>query len=88
MLSTYRNSQILPTLLPYSVNQIFLWNIWRSLRMADCQDVLILPGSKNTLSDLQILRERGWEDWIRQYLGKFPAGGNLWWFPDAGRVDY
>ena len=34
-------------------------------------DVLILPGSKNTLSDLQILRERGWEDWIRQYLGSF-----------------
>ena len=34
-------------------------------------DVLILPGSKNTLSDLQILRDRGWEDWIRQYLGSF-----------------
>ena len=34
-------------------------------------DVLILPGSKNTLSDLQILRERGWEDWILQHLGSF-----------------
>ena len=34
-------------------------------------DVLILPGSKNTLSDLQTLRERGWEDWIQQHLGSF-----------------
>jgi len=34
-------------------------------------DVLILPGSKNTLSDLQILRERGWENWIRQHQGNF-----------------
>jgi len=34
-------------------------------------DVLILPGSKNTLSDLQILRDRGWEDWIRQHQGNF-----------------
>ena len=34
-------------------------------------DVLILPGSKNTLSDLKTLRERGWEDWIQQHLGSF-----------------
>ena len=34
-------------------------------------DVLILPGSKGTLSDLQILRERGWESWIRHHLGSF-----------------
>ena len=34
-------------------------------------DVLILPGSKNTLSDLQTFRERGWEDWIQQHLGSF-----------------
>ena len=38
-------------------------------------DVLILPGSKNTLSDLQILRERGWENWIRQHLGSFLLAG-------------
>ncbi|MGB0139253.1 MAG: cobyric acid synthase [bacterium] len=34
-------------------------------------DVLILPGSKNTLSDLQTLRERGWADWIQRHLGGF-----------------
>ena len=34
-------------------------------------DVLILPGSKNTLSDLQTLLERGWADWIQRHLGEF-----------------
>ena len=45
-------------------------------------DVLILPGSKNTLSDLQTLRERGWEDWIQQHLGSFLLVG-IWRVPDA-----
>ncbi len=34
-------------------------------------DILILPGSKNTLADLQALRERGWERWIASRLGQF-----------------
>lgn len=34
-------------------------------------DLVILPGSKNTLRDLKALRERGWETWLRQHLGEF-----------------
>jgi adenosylcobyric acid synthase len=33
-------------------------------------DVLILPGSKSTLSDLQVLQERGWVNWIQQHIGR------------------
>ncbi len=37
MLSTYRNSRILLTLLLYSAKQTFLWNIWSSPRVVECR---------------------------------------------------
>ncbi|MBM4235216.1 MAG: cobyric acid synthase [Firmicutes bacterium] len=37
-------------------------------------DLLILPGSKNTIEDLLFLREAGWEETLRQYAA---AGGLL-----------
>lgn len=36
-------------------------------------DLLILPGSKNTIEDLSYLRDHGWEESLRKYV----AGGGL-----------
>lgn len=37
-------------------------------------DLLILPGTKATVSDLRFLQERGWDAYIRQYVDQ---GGNV-----------
>jgi adenosylcobyric acid synthase len=45
----------------------------RSVTELDDPDLLILPGSKNTIEDLLFLRENGWEEPLRQHV----AGGGL-----------
>ena len=36
----------------------------------DSPDLLILPGSKNTIEDLSYLRSAGWEEPLKDYVGK------------------
>jgi len=45
----------------------------REPRELDSPDLLILPGSKNTIEDLLHLREKGWEGPLKDYV----AGGGL-----------
>ncbi len=45
----------------------------REVAELDAPDLLILPGSKNTIEDLLFLREKGWEEPLRQYV----SGGGL-----------
>lgn len=45
----------------------------REPRELDSPDLLILPGSKNTIEDLLHLREKGWEEPLKDYV----AGGGL-----------
>jgi adenosylcobyric acid synthase len=45
----------------------------RSVSELEDPDLLILPGSKNTIEDLLFLREKGWEEPLRRYV----AGGGL-----------
>ena len=46
----------------------------REVAELDDPDLLILPGSKNTIEDLLFLREKGWEETLHQYAA---AGGLL-----------
>jgi adenosylcobyric acid synthase len=45
----------------------------REPRELDSPDLLILPGSKNTIEDMLHLREKGWEEPLKDYV----AGGGL-----------
>jgi adenosylcobyric acid synthase len=42
----------------------------RSPVQAGCPDLLILPGTKNTIGDMQFLKEMGWDQYIRSFHEK------------------
>jgi len=46
--------------------RLLTWADWITSPRAERYDFIILPGSKNTMSDLTWLRERGLADWILQ----------------------
>ena len=45
-------------------------------------ELIILPGSKNTLADLIFLHEKGFTSELKT-VWKHLDFGDLWWFPDA-----
>ena len=46
-------------------------------------DMIILPGTKNTMGDLKWIRESGL--YFKSISERNSGLGNLWWIPDAGR---
>ena len=46
--------------------RLLTWADWITAPRAEHYDFIILPGSKNTIADLDWLRERGLADWILQ----------------------
>ena len=54
--------------------RLLTWAEWIAAPRAADYDVIILPGSKNTIADLAWLRARGLADWI---LGQHRAGATI-----------